>query len=593
MSISAKLDFTLNGKSINAPIEWNDIEILASFDNESVQANISTDKFTFVNAARAEILNYIQEGESGGLGIFEGLPFSIAASNSDTSISVFDGFLDLSDELSDLTEEGRIEASIVKQDGLNSLEDRLSAITYEYLYQEGFITDDDFIDVPYVVVKPTSFIEVAILSISVYLLAKSVAEQAEKISRTAANAAAHLTGGATGSAASTAFLFVSLGIDIAYALQLIAAITNLLISTINTLNPIKRNHKGIKVLTLLSAAADFVGYQLETDLSELDKLVYLPSNPNTDTENINGLLGITGSIKKGIPNTQDNGYQVLELFNICKRLFYAKFAISDNGTRLQFRSEGSSYWLKTASYELPDVLLNEKRYNTDQLNANKLFSFDTDISDKWTISNFKGTSYEVITDAITTSTPKRKALKGLGEVRFGVCLGNKKETLTPVENILLGLATAADALINSLRTFTQKPESTLANQIKSKINLLKVSDNNHSKPKLLLLDDAGVIVPDDRSTLSAKALYENYHSFDSFVQGNYNGQKIVYNGVKVPFGLNDYIKLADNSYIATSEGNQAKVTAVRWRLGADYAIIDFWIRQPYTKNLKETFIEPD
>jgi len=69
--------FTLNGVQSNAPIEWNTIESLSTFDKEAVQANISLSKFTFANAEATAIKNYILAGMTGGVGIFEGMPMQL------------------------------------------------------------------------------------------------------------------------------------------------------------------------------------------------------------------------------------------------------------------------------------------------------------------------------------------------------------------------------------------------------------------------------------------------------------------------------------------------------------------------------------
>lgn len=593
MAISAKIDFYLNGKLIPAPVEWADIEIVASFDNEAVQANITTDKFTFVNEARLEVLAYIEEGKAGGLGIFEGLPFRIQASNADSTLSVFDGFLDLADGLVDFPEQGRLEVSVTKADGLNGLNDRLSAVTMGFLKEQGFILDSDFVDIPYVVAKPTNLADIATLGIASYLLAKAVAEQAEKVSKDIANVTAHLTGGVSGAAASLTYSIAAAIISISYAVALIAALTQILIQIINTILPIRRTAKATKLKKMLQAIAAYSGYELETDIPELESLVYLPSNNSVDAENATtGFIEAIGSNSSGIPNSSDFGYQALEVVQLCKDLFNARFAVSDNGSKLQFRSLNSSYWVKTASYALPDVLPLSTEYNTNELNANLLLSFDTDVSDIWTIENYQGTAYEIITDAVTTSNPKAKALRGLGEKRFNVCLGNRKDNLNAVENVLLGFATAADALINTFAFIAGAPDSNLAATIRGKTDLLKVGENNWSKPKLLYVDDSGVQPQNHRDLFSAKSLWQNYHVWNSFVSNNYNGQKLVFNGLRIPFGLGDYIKLVENSYIATSDGSESKVTSLKWRLGGDFAVIDRWVREPYTTNLTETFIEP-
>ena len=63
ISKSARLRFTLGGKSADAPIEWDDIELVANFDDEdiddAVQGDITTQEFTFTNDDVTRKLGYI------------------------------------------------------------------------------------------------------------------------------------------------------------------------------------------------------------------------------------------------------------------------------------------------------------------------------------------------------------------------------------------------------------------------------------------------------------------------------------------------------------------------------------------------------
>jgi len=366
----------------------------------------------------------------------------------------------------------------------------------------------------------------------------------------------------------------------------LVAVVKMTTAIVNAFIPAIRNHKAIRLKKLIQAAAIYAGYELETDIALLENIVYLPSNPNVDKPNAAGFVGIQGSIKKGIPNSSDYGYSIIELLQLAKSLFNAKFAVS-SGNKLQFRSKNSSYWLKTSSYVLPDVLTDSVKYNTEELAANRLIAFETDLRDIWTIENFQGTNYEVITDAVTVFNAKAKQLKGLSEVRIQTCLGNRKDNLTALESLLKGFASVADAVASLFGG-----NSNLAAQVQSRVNVLKVSDNNTSKPKLLYVNASGLIPANHREFLSAKALYNQFWIEESFVSDNWHGQKLKHEQVRIPFGMNDYLQLVENSYISTIEGGQGKIEKISWRIGSDYAVVDYWIRQPYTFNLAETFIEP-
>lgn len=579
---SATLKFYLAGQPISAPVEWADIEIAASFDGDAVQPSIAADRFTFVNEARAVVKSWIAAGLSGGVGIFQGPSFRIEAVADSGAVSIFDGYLDLTD-LVDFPEQGRLDCGIKKKDGTGSIEDRLAAVTYGYLYDQAWITDSDFVDIRYVVVRQIEAEELATTAIMAFLLSKTLAEQVEKTAKDIATASGILAAGVTGTLGAAIYAIAVVAIDIIYSAALLVALLKIGGEILNAFLPIPRTHKAIRLRKLLEVAAAYAGYSFDTDIDDLDHLVYLPSNTSVDQPNAAGFLGIPGTIKKGIPNSSDYGYTVAEVFALCKDMFNARFAVL-NGV-LQLRSKNSPFWVRSASWQLPDVLAGAQKFNTSELAANRIIAFDTDIQDSWTIDEFRGTNYEIITTPIAETDAKARSIKGLEEIRLQICLGSRKGQLTALEKALKAFAVGIDALANLFGG-----NSALANQIAASVNILRVSNNNHSKPKLLWIQN-GTIPANHRDLFSAKTLWEKYHIEKSFTANNGIGQKYVYESVRIPFGLVDYIALNENSYIATTKG-QSKVADLNWRIGSDYAVISYWVRQRYTSNLQETYIEP-
>lgn len=577
LSTSANLRFILDGSEINAPIEWQDIEIIADFQNDSIQANITTDTFTFVNEARAQILAYIESGKNGGFGIFEGLPFQIQAYSATESLVVFDGFLDFRDGFIDFPDIQRLEVSISQKQSLSALEKRIEGITYAFLKEKGIITPSDYTDVRYVVIKPNQAIDIVIASIVLYLMVKELRQQIRELSRDIASIAS------AGVIGKVIFAIAALIFEIAYTVAIAIAIARLVATLVNALYPIRRTHKAMTLKKLIEKACEYAGYNFSTSIAELDNYTYLPSNLSVDVTGADAVLIRQGTIKDGIPNSTDYGYLLTEMLSFCKSLFKAKYAIVD-GT-LQLHWEGAQYWLQTANYTLPDVLIEQYRYNVEELKANTILCFDTDIIDEWTIENYTGTNYEVILSPIVTRPDKETNLvSGLNQVRFPVALGNRKDTNTVLED-----------LIDSVNNFARS----IGNIFRQRINLsnvvptngvLKVSSNNHSKPKLLYIGRNG-LPTNHRELLSAKYLYRNFHYYDSFAPP-FLGQKRVYEGVQVPFGLSDFVKLVRNSYFRDASGAFCKATKVAWRLGADKATFDFWTREIYTRNIQQTEIEP-
>ena len=142
--------FTLNGQQVNAPIEWNTIETLSTFDKEAVQANISIDKFTFGNNEATAIKKYIADGMTGGVGIFEGMPIQLQVYNDNNTTSIFDGLLDLTDNLEITEWKNKYVVKLRLKDELLTLEEKLTCLSYAYLESLGIFSASDYTDVQYV-----------------------------------------------------------------------------------------------------------------------------------------------------------------------------------------------------------------------------------------------------------------------------------------------------------------------------------------------------------------------------------------------------------------------------------------------------------
>lgn len=578
-----QLKFKLGDLQMDAPREWAEITILSTFDDAS-QANITTDKFTFVKDEAQVIRQYILDGLTGGAGIFEGLPFEISSTNNAGTLDVFKGFLDLTNDFEDIISNGEVKARIRKSNGLNSLDDRLGALTYGYLENREVFTDEDYLEIEYLVEKKFNAFEILTSAIILYLMIKELAEAIRELVKAIANVIAITASGTTGGIGGTIYAIAIAILILAYVAILTLAINDLAIQMIETFFPPKRKAKVLKLGTALSKVAEFLGFGFETGIEDLDTVFYLPSNPRQDDIDLLGFISVTHGPPVGIPHVKDFGYSVIEMFGLCEDLFAAKIAIVDGV--IHFRNIDDPFWIQTSTYVMPSILIPTTRYNTAENIANRLFTFDTDIMDDWTIDNYTGTTYEVITDAILVNNPDAKYLLGLDSIRWPVVLGNRKDKLNALEEFLKGVASAMDDIVGFFGG-----SSNLVGKINSRVGLLRISTNNWTKPKLLKLTD-GTLTAEHRANWSAKYLYETYHIGKSFVSNNFFGQKIDFKEVEIPFGFNDFIQVIDNSYFTTFDGRKGKIERLKWNIAKDKAIVDFWVRQPYTKNLKETFIEP-
>ena len=143
--------FKLNGSVVNPVQDWSALQVLGTWSEMGGAANISVEELTFVNENAELIRQHIADGLTGGLGIFEGIPFNIEMSNG-TTLDIFEGILDLTayKEINPT----KVETKIKKINGLDQLMDRANGVTWAFLYEEGVISDSDFALIPYIKEKP-------------------------------------------------------------------------------------------------------------------------------------------------------------------------------------------------------------------------------------------------------------------------------------------------------------------------------------------------------------------------------------------------------------------------------------------------------
>lgn len=582
-SINTVVEVKLNGKPLTVPREFFDVSVKASFD-QNPQANLTTEEFTFVLDAFKEINSWIDNGLRSGVGIFEGMPITITARGKDSSLLAFNGIVDLQNALIIDQELGEIKAKLRQDNSLNNLSDLLEPLDFGFLLAEGVITEEDYVDIEYVIDKPNTAQEIIITLLTAYLLQKQLQDSIKDIAEQIAIVAGIAASGFTGPIGASIYAVAVAILEIAYAIAILALLVALAVDMIRLLTQPLRTHKGIQLKTLLEKTCEYLGFTLETTIEDLDNLVYLASNITTDDNEGTIFIQTLGSIEEGIPNSRDFGYTCTEIFQLTRDLFNARFLIVEN--TIQLHTESSPFWIKSSSFKKPDILQGPFRYNTEDIRSSIKISFLTDITDEYTIENFTGTVFQVLTDANTVLVANNKTIKNTDFINIPLALGNRKDQLSVFDEVLADFAGVFDRLINFFGG-----NSNLKKSITSKIGVLKVSSNNHTIPKLLWLD-GGRIPENQRELFSAKTLYEKYHIEKSFVSNNFSRQRKVFENERIPFGFNDFVKVLDNSYFRDTQGKLGKILSLEWNMNKDFAVISYWISNPYTKNLKETFIEP-
>ena len=578
--------FKINGAEVDAPRNWQDIEVLATFDRASVQANISTTEFSFVNKAARIIIDHIEGGYSGLTnGIFEALNVEVSVSEDAAfglpTQTVFKGVIDTA--RTQIIAPNEVNTFFIDKRGIDKLESKSEGLTFGLLKDKNWITDSDFIDIPYVYQRPNDFLAQAILSIAIYELIKQAVEIVKEVAKTVAD----IVGGITGALVS-ALKIIAL---IAYFGAVVAQLLALLIELKAYLLPDVKYYKGMKFRTMLEKGLSFMGYTLQSSIPELDTYYYMPTKRRVGQ----AIPLFSSTVDDGIPSISDSGYIFSEFLEIVLTMFYAKIQIDDNNVVNIEALNNDAFWIQQSSFQLPNVLRESYEFNTDELKSTNLVDFVSDYNDEWSLLDYTGTVYEVKTSMSTVQSDQQDLLSGLRSNSIPLALGSRKDSLTDLEQAFSTVSGLFDSMIDVLTVITNAPPSTLSANFNKRLYALRISEQFTGAPKVLNL--AGVaslqLPTNHRDNLSAKALWDKYINKQSFVDNNFGGQYKIFRNIKVPFTLNDFISLKENSYFYDTDGARAKVDKISWKIGDDFAVIDYRKEFVYTRNLVETKIEGD
>ena len=589
---NANLRFLLNDVEVTPPKNWEEVGVLATFENGEVEANITIDEFEFGLDARKIVKDHIANGN-----IFIGIRFQIQIFDLTRVETKFDGYLDVKTAIVN-DERGFVRLRIQKPESIDGLNDRLAALNWDYLRDLGVISQRDYIDVDYAVVKIDYTVEAVLQAITIATLSIQLAEAIEKISSTVLQVNIDLANPVT-SANGAALAAGKIIINTIYALAIVFQILGIARTLIDAFLQPERTHKAMTYRALMEKVLSYLNIDLFTSYEFLDKWVYLPSNTNVDEFNpITGFLQRPKSIEIGTPSPRDFGYNCADFFELVRRMLNGRYKLTQRpgqNALLEFHSELSPYWEVGTTLVLPNVLEENYSYNTEECKASVLLAFQTDLRDGYTIENFKGTNYQVLTRVANPIDERTDVITDSIQENLPIALGNRKDRFTALESILLTLATITDSIVNTItRLFFLGRRSFLARGIREKIGILKVENNNHEIPKVLFLQN-GRLPSDHRERLSARILWDNGWKDTSFIQNDRKRQRIIYADVEIPFGFDSFELIANSSRSRTFNGRKVVLKKVEWTAALDTAIATYEVEQPYVpaENLIETEIEPE
>jgi hypothetical protein len=555
--------------------------------------------------------SYIDNGQ-----ITQGLPYIVDIEHEGSVTNLFDGYINLWGGF--VNEKLKlIEARAERVGGLDWLTLQGDAVTFEYLYENGNITDADFVDIPYVINRVGRNSETFLAIVTAYVIQLQLRAAIKSITNIIADTSNPLT---------SANGIIKLVSEIIYLTFLFLSLANLVLEIISLLiNPVKY-HKGMKVLTMIEKMCAYYGLTFSSSIlqsSPFNNMVILPEKYAIFQSEARRFLGRTTKLEGN-----DRGYYrgtFKELLESLRTLFYAKIRVVDN--ILYF--EPDNFRLGSPRFAIPDFDFGAQRYsyNAEDFYANFILEFFTDMDDRNTILEYKGTAVQVITTPETIPNQMRNLAGRINRVQIPYALAKRKNKLNFIEQTISNLFDAIRFVINTIinainelikivnsilrlfRTIVRTlqalginvkvnipsippiPKFTGLQSIQDRKNYMMLETDFVDVPKIMILNEDGKLASVNEQILNARYLYENYHIFRSFVRGN--NQWKSYELPEIQITYDQWLTLRENDFGFTSDNKEVQFLEVNFNPYKRTIEGKYRVRDTYISGLTENIIEPE
>ncbi|MHA1796725.1 MAG: hypothetical protein ACTSUK_11490, partial [Promethearchaeota archaeon] len=424
------------------PVEWEGIEVNATFNFTTTDANINTNQFTFVDTASTYMKQWLLDN-----GSFNGIPFKIQVESDVTAtvVIIFDGYISLQPEDLEIDSVGEplIYRTVVTELNNNpTILDKAAITTQGQLVELNKIINGDYIMVPDIIESKTNIRERGV--ILTQLLFDTITSIINIIQQIV-NAIADTIG--------ISFLLGLLELILAFAnaILIINQLADMFIEHKNLFFPNIEYRKGIFLKTVLEKGFAHLGYDVEFGIIEDDLNCVAYESHQTGTPG--ALVSSVLFPGEGILKASDFGYTLLESVQVLDFLF--NIEVVARGNTVHLKTKKDPYWNTSPLYIMPNDIQIEitKQYNNGNIKRKPIKGtffgeYAVDESDAHTLTEKADDSVEIRRTSTTILNEKMFNLGGINNVKIPLALCVRKKPFDNLLDLFTGISDKFDAYID-------------------------------------------------------------------------------------------------------------------------------------------------
>lgn len=607
----------INGKEVKPPKNYQDVYLQGNKDNDGVEIATSVKTFEWINAEAAILKGIFQSG-IGGQGILAGVPHRIVLTEDSTTITIFEGYIDLQTATYD---QDLVTADSVPERSIEWLNDVASSVSFERLYSETKLNVTDVVFVPYVLTSIPNYQNTMLISLASTYIINSVIQQTIRITQ-AISKGTFVVSAVSG--------IIELVAEILYTIILLISLIKVILDLVDLIIQKIKYVACMSVNRQIEVACQELGLTYQPGVlaqNGLENMYLIPRTyTNEETATDDRIVGFLS------PNSKEQvGYYsgtLEDLLRELRILFNLKYKVQSGILTPELQNQAPTQ----ASFTLPPIDNDRFTVNADELISNYYLEFAIDTTEKNTITRWEGNNVQVSLQYKTAPAKEYRLLKGFTRVSTTFARGFRKTELTSPERILNAFYKAINAplgaliklantgvkivngildLLNKLAKALKviginldipedrpkKVEKPKLTPIENRLGMLQLENDFFNVDKLVILDVNSSPVKTKVSALNelvlnARSIYEAFHKTKSFAPTADSAQRYIYEYENVQVNLTDIQQIINDGAVKLPSGEVCEL--VSYEYNAEARLAKFVIRQKklYSNNLVENIVVP-